>query len=492
MFRKSIRHHLQILSLSTLLLTIALPQIKADEIDEFLLEKMRRANIPGLQLAIVKDNKLIKKASYGLSNLQDQVTVKNHTPFPIFSMTKAFTGVAIMQLVAENKLSVNDPVSKHLDNLPKAWQPLTIRQLLSHTSGLPKILNGHWVDLIANGQPDQAWQEVLTLPMRYKSNTKFEYNQTGYILLGKIIDKLSGQPFTDYIQQNQLAKLDMPITSAAGFGHTENIVPNQARPYVAGNQGELKTLQITFDPFFRTAAGMSATATELANYVIALQQQKLLDKEHLKALWTPTLLDNGKTAGFSKLENGYALGWQTIGRVQHPAVSASGGDSNSMVIYPDDNLAIIVLTNKLGSLPIFFIDEIAGFYYPEMKAENGWGLSKGLFTLFQGMKKQGFNQAIVLADKIKASVQFDVQEINLLGYRYVAKNELAKAIEIFKLNVHLFPDNANAYDSLAETYAALGNITEAIINYEKVLELLPNNQHALKQLAWLKQKVSEG
>ncbi|CAM4081024.1 serine hydrolase domain-containing protein [Shewanella aquimarina] len=487
MFRKNIRLRLHVVSLSTLLLIGGLSQVKADEIDDFLLEKMRTANIPGLQLAVVKDNKLIKKASYGLSNLQDQVTVKNHTPFPIYSMTKAFTGVAIMQLAAENKLSVNDPLSKHLDDLPKAWQPLTIRQVLSHTSGLPKILNGHWVDLIANGQPEPAWQEVLTLPMRSETNTRFEYNQTGYILLGKIIDKLSGQPFANYIQQNQLAKLDMPITLAAGFAHTESIVPNQARPYFAGNQGKFQTVQITYDPFFRTAAGMSATATELANYAIALQQQKLLDKEHLKELWTPTRLNDGKTAGFSNLENGYALGWQTIGREQHPAVSASGGDATSMVIYPEDNLTIIVLTNKLGSLPIFFIDEIAGFYYPEMKAENGWGLSKDLFTLFQEMKTQGFNQAIALADKMKASAQFDVQEVNLLGYRYVAKNELAKALEIFKLNVHLFPDNANAYDSLAETYAALGNKPEAIAHYEKVLEFLPNNQHALKQLARLKQ-----
>ena len=100
MFRKNIRCSLHILSLSTLLLTSLLPQVKADEIDDFLLEKMRTANIPGLQLAIVKDNRLIKKASYGLSNLKDKITVQNHTPFPIFSMTKAFTGVAIMQLAA--------------------------------------------------------------------------------------------------------------------------------------------------------------------------------------------------------------------------------------------------------------------------------------------------------------------------------------------------------------------------------------------------------
>ncbi|ATC96913.1 serine hydrolase domain-containing protein [Pseudoalteromonas tunicata] len=483
----------KITSIITLLILLAsmglltsMSSVFADEIDDYLLDLMDKKNIPGLQLAIVKDNKIVKTGAYGLSNIQDGVSVKPYTPFPIFSMTKAFTGVAIMQLAAQGKLSPSDKISKHLDNLPKAWQSLTIRQLLSHTSGLPKILNGHGVDLIANGQPEPAWQEVQTLPMRYETNTRFEYNQTGYILLGKIIDKLSGQPFVDFIQQNQLKKVNMPITLAAGFAHTQAVVPHQARPYYSNGKGILDTLQINFDPFFRTAAGMSATATELAQYAIALEQEKLLDKKYLKELWTPTRLNNGKTAGFSELENGYALGWQTILREQHPAVSASGGDSNSTVIYPEDNLAIIVLTNKLGSLPIFFIDEIAGFYFPEMRAENGWGLSKDLFKLFQGMKTHGFEQAIALAEKMRSNAQFEVQEINLLGYQYVTNGKLDKALEIFKLNVYLFPENANAYDSLGETYASLGKIGEAIKNYQKVLELLPNNQNAVNQLKKLK------
>ncbi|WP_448563373.1 serine hydrolase [Thalassotalea ganghwensis] len=481
----------QLIKIMTLACTTFLGTISttfADEIDDYLVDIMKKKNIPGLQLAIVKDNKIIKTGAYGLSNIQDQVAVKEHTPFPIFSMTKAFTGVAIMQLAEQGKLSPSDKISTHLDGLPEAWQEVTIRQLLSHTSGIPKILNGNGVDLIANGQPDPAWQEVQTLPMRFETNTRFEYNQTGYILLGKIIDKLSGQPFVDYIQQNQLAKVDMPITLAAGFGHTSGIVPNQARPYVCCIQGQLQTLQIIFDPFFRTAAGMSATATELAKYTIALQQEKLLDSKHLKELWTPTRLKNGETAGFSQLENGYALGWQTILREQHPAVSASGGDSNSTVIYPEDNLAIVVLTNKLGSLPIFFIDEIAGFYFPEMKAENGWGLSKDLFKLFKDMEAHGFDQAITLAEKMKSTAKFDVQEINLWGYQYLNKKAFAKAIEIFKLNVHLFPDNANAYDSLGEAYAMFGDREKAIANYQKVLELLPNNKNALKQIALLKQQ----
>ncbi|GLX79441.1 hypothetical protein tinsulaeT_27810 [Thalassotalea insulae] len=487
MHKNIITRKINKLSLTAFLLIAWTSTAFADQIDDFLVKTMKEKNIPGLQLAIVKDHKIVKTAHYGLSNIQHQVQVTDNTPFPIFSMTKAFTGVAIMQLAAENKLAVSDKISKHLANLPKAWQDLTIRQLLSHTSGLPKILNGHGVDLIANGQPDPAWQKVLTLPMRFKTNTQFEYNQTGYILLGKIIDKLSGQPFVDHIQQNQLKEVPMPITLAAGFAHTQKIIPHQAQPYVTGASGKLENLQITFDPFFRTAAGMSATASELAQFILALQQEKLLTQQQLDTLWTPNILTNGKTAGFNDFENGYALGWQTISRNQHPAISASGGNANSMVIYPNDDLAIVVLTNKLGSLPINFIDEIAGFYFPEMKAENGWGMSKALFSLYQSIKAKGFTQAIAVAKQLqqKQGLTFDVAKINTLGYRYVFKKQLEKALEIFKLNVYLFPENANTYDSLGETYAALGNKKKAIENYQKVLELLPDNTHATKQLEML-------
>jgi CubicO group peptidase (beta-lactamase class C family) len=110
---------------------------------------------------------------------------------------------------------------------------------------------------------------------------------------------------------------------------------------------------------------MTSNATELATYAMALQQGKLLNPSSLKAMWTATTLRNGKTAGFSDLENGYALGWQVIGRDEHPAVSASGGNATTLVIYPQDDLIVVLLTNLVGALPIQFADDIASLYFAD-------------------------------------------------------------------------------------------------------------------------------
>lgn len=464
---------------------LSMSYAQADDIDEFLLKTMVEKNIPGLQIAIVKKNKIIKTGHYGLSNIQDSVAVKDNTVFPINSMTKLFTGVAIMQLVEQNKLYVTDKISQHLTDLPKEWNELTVKQLLAHTSGLPDIMSGHYVDLIADGSPEKAWDLVQTLPMESETNTRFSYNQTGYILLGKIIDKLSGQPFVDFITENQLRKIDMTITEQAGFSYFQFVIPNQARQYLFGRSGKLENLQGEFAPFLRTAAGMSSTAIELAQYAIALQQRKILSEySSLQALWSPAILKNGNTAGFSSLENGYALGWQVLARPKHPGVSASGANANTLVIYPEDDLTIVVLTNLIGGLPIQFVDEIAGFYIPEMKEVNGWGVTKSIFMLHKELKKLGFDKAISISLKLQRehNITFDVDELNSWGYKLMAKNNINKALEIFKLNVHLFPTVANTFDSLAETYATLGNIEKAILNYQNVLKLKPMNQHAKEQI----------
>ncbi|WP_444924108.1 serine hydrolase [Microbulbifer sp. DLAB2-AF] len=110
---------------------------------------------------------------------------------------------------------------------------------------------------------------------------------------------------------------------------------------------------------------MNSTATEIAQYLIALQSKKLI--KNLHSLWTPITLKNGQTAGFNRVENGYAIGWQVIDRDHHRAVSASGGNAATMIHYPEDKLSIVVLTNLIGGLPIQFVDKIAAEYIPEFK-----------------------------------------------------------------------------------------------------------------------------
>ena len=148
-----------VLSLS-LLMGLTSSLVNADEIDDFLRAEMLERKIPGLQLAVVKNGKIVKTASYGLANIQDAVAVDDDTVFSINSVTKAFTGVAVMQLVEQGKLELSAKISKYLPDLPVEWHNVTVKQLLTHTSGLPDIMNGDTGKLISNEGAKASWELV--------------------------------------------------------------------------------------------------------------------------------------------------------------------------------------------------------------------------------------------------------------------------------------------------------------------------------------------
>jgi CubicO group peptidase (beta-lactamase class C family) len=461
-------------------ITLVCNIVHADEIDDFIQAKMTEKRIPGMQLAVVRNNEIVKTASYGFSSLQHSVSVDKDTVFPIASITKGFVGVAIMQLVEQGKIELSEEISSYLPDLPKQWQSVTVRQLLTHTSGLPRIFSGYRASLIGGKGPDAAWQLVQKSPLESKVNTKWSYVQTNYILLGKIIDKVSGQPFEEFIAQNQLQKAKMPATEAAGFAGAQNVVAHQSMVYMYEQNGVLKSLNLDISRDMAPAAGMNSTATELARYVISLQKGDLFEKKSsLKTLWSPGKLNNGNMVGRNG-HQGYALGWEIIGRNEHPTVHIGGNASSVIRMYPKDNLSIVLLGNLIGSDPKTFTDEIAGFYVSDMKAENGFGLPKTAKPLFLALKNKSYENAIEVATDLQKSqsIRFGINDINDWGYMLINQNKKPQALEIFRLNTVLYPENANAWDSLAETYGALGNMEQAVKYYQKALKVNPDYANA--------------
>jgi CubicO group peptidase (beta-lactamase class C family) len=468
----------------------------ADEVDDFIRAEMTKRKIPGLQLAVVRDNKIIKVASYGLANIEDAVAVEDDTLFSINSITKAFAGVAVMQLVEQGKLDISASISTYLPDLPVAWQGLNIKQLMSHTSGLPAILApSDTVRLISDEGADASWALVQTLPNEFAVGSEYKYNQTNYVLIGRIIERVSGQSFADFINENQLQKVGMKRTEEAGFSNLNNVIPHSARRYTYYYGEELANIKAAdFPPLLYPAAGMSSTAVEIASWLIALQTGKLLEESSsIETLWTPAVLDNGQTQGFNDLLNGYALGWPVVVRDEHPALGPEGGDRAAFFVYPQDGMSIVVVTNLMGAVPSQFIDDVAGVYIPEMRRENGFGLSPALKILWRELEAKGYDKAMDVAQSLQATrdIQFAEADINRWGYSLVAQEKLQPALNVFLLNTHMFPDSANTYDSLAETHWRLGNIDAAIIGYEKVLKMQPDNEYAQRQLAKLKSVTNE-
>jgi len=464
--------------------------LTSDSINVFIKHKMQQKHIPALQLAVIRNNKIVKLNTYGTANLEYNIPATDESIFSINSITKAFTGVAIMQLAEEGKLKITDPISMYLDSLPAAWQKITLQQVLSHTSGLPDILDEDEM-ILGHGIEKLALQKVKSLPMEFNTGDKFSYNQTGYVLLGQIITKLSGMHFTTFIEERQFKVAGMHLTR---FGDSYDVVPNTAGAYrmtkMVDGQFTMNNTPgiayIQFPLFFRTAAGILSTAGDMGNWIIALKEGKLLkNKASIEAMWKPAILNDGKIGGFNGLTNGYALGWPTVTRDEHPAVGPVGGGRSALFVYLKDDLSIVVLTNLMGANPDQFIDEIAGFYIPEMHEANGFGLAPNLKKLRAQLLKKGFDKAVSIAlDLKKQDTTFRIEEksLNAWGYQLLNQKKTIEALNIFKLNTILYPGSANTYDSYAEVLEITGSKQDALTNYKKSLQLNPENKNALEQI----------
>jgi CubicO group peptidase (beta-lactamase class C family) len=326
----------------------------------FLKAKMAEMKIPALQVAVVVNGHVVMSEAYGTANIEQQISADRKTLFPINSATKSFTGVAIMQLVEAGLIDLEAPVSRYLEGLPESWRAIRIRQLLAHSSGLPNIVDQN--GLIGGGGEAKAWDIVRSLPMESVPGTGFSYNQTNYVLLARLIDKLSGRPFIAFFAKRQFKPAGM---TRARFGDGYDIVPGRVSVYIHGQAGrsDRKTdpekLYHWIDEIpesIRTGAGLYTNADELAQWIIALEKGGLLAKKSsVDRLWAADKFNDGKS-------NIWAMGWPILAGTSRRAVGGIGGGRSAFFVYPDDNVAVIVMTNMVGANPQNMIDTVADNY----------------------------------------------------------------------------------------------------------------------------------
>ena len=459
----------------------------AASIDAVVRAQMAKRSIPGAQVVVVRNGRIIYSGSFGIADLETGTAVSPATVFTLNSSTKSFTGVAVMQLVAEGKLSLDAPASHYLDDLPTAWNTVTLRQLLTHISGLPDVIiqpKGQGTGtLVGDGGEESAWATVKTLPLQSPAGTQYRYNQTNYVLLGKIIDKVTGTPFARFMKDRQFDPAGMRATT---FGDSRTIVPARARTYrYAGGavDGDMRSrpLEHAFDdftPFIRTAGGLNATAEDVGRWLAALQNDRLMAASARQTMWTPGRYNDGSATP-------WGLGWPLSDHGGHPVAAGIGGRRSAFFVYPRDDLAIVVLTNLAGANPEEFIDELAGQFLPDLLAVNGGGLPLPVKRLREALVRDGFATAPDAYARLRQRDKgFAIAEddLNRWGGTMLGDGAIDEAVNIFALNTRLYPKSANAHDSLAEGYEAKGARDLAIASYRMSLALDPGNGHAIARL----------
>lgn len=421
---------------------------QAERIDSVLKALLQREQFKGSILVAVGE-KTIYRNALGQTSAGSKQRFTPETVFNIASLAKAFTAMTIMMLAEENKLRYSDPVYKYLPELGNFSQNITIRHLLTHTSGIPDvgdlgIDNDGLTNAIAISSLQKQQQNFR------EPGQKYQYSNTGYLLLASITEKLSGKKYPYFLKERIFQPLNLTSTSISG-------------------------------PAFGMG-GMYSTVDDLLKWERSFYTEKLVSPAMLDSAFTPFAVKEGSST--------YGFGWNIVTRDGDRIIWHTGNTGNNRAFigrFIKDAIAVIILTegdSKRMEIADAIVNIIHGRPYKLPKISI-------VKKLYAAIMKEGITKGIEMYHNLKSAepknYDFGEGELNSLGYKLMGDQKKAEAIKIFELNTIVYPASSNAFDSLAEAWLNSGNKELAIKYYKKAVELDPYNLNSKNAL----QKISQ-
>jgi len=339
-------------------------QASLEKVDAFVRAEMARQKVPGVAMAIVQKGRVVAAKGYGIANVEHQVPVGPDTIFQSGSIGKQFTSTAIMLLVEQGKLGLEDPITKFFPDAPASWRAMTVRHLLTHTSGIPDYEEAKdgpaSVDLRHDYTEEELTRFAFKLTLEFPPGSRWNYSNTGYVLLGIIIHKTSGQFYGDLLRERVFAPLGM---KTARIISEEDIVPHRAAGYRLDN-GVLKNQEWVSPTLNTTADGaLYFSVRDLIAWDQGLRAGAILTARSWGQVYDPVKLNSGNRYP-------YGFGWSVDSLNGGLRLHHSGswqGFKSYISRYLGEELTIIVLANLAQADPGRFVDGIAGILVPALQ-----------------------------------------------------------------------------------------------------------------------------
>ena len=459
-------------------------QDKASKIDQLVSTYAKYGQFNGA--ALVADNgKVVYEKGVGLANMEWNIPNTPDTKFRLGSITKQFTATLVLQLVEQGKIKLDGKLIDYLPDYRKdTGVKVTIHNLLSHTSGIPSYtsLPGFFQNVSRNPfKVDDFIKQYASGDLEFEPGSKFVYDNSGYFLLGAIIEKVTGKPYEQVLKENIFDPVGM---KNSGYDHWGMIINQRATGYSRTPRGYQTAPYLDMSiPY--AAGSLYSTVEDLYLWDQALYGDKILSAKSKELMFKPNLNNYGY---------GFVMTKATLApptKLVVPVIQHSGGINgfNTLIVRMTNDKRLIVLLDNAED----------GQYLNKMVA----GIMSVLYDQPYDTPKRSIADAVmntITEQDVAASIKqyralktgptageydFGEMELNRLGYQLLQTKKVAEAIEIFKLNVETFPQSANAYDSLGEAYMAHGDKELSIANYKKSLELDPKNSNATKKIASL-------
>lgn len=369
------------------------PKQLTSEYDKILSEQFKPGET-GCAALVAKNGQVIYRKAFGMADLELNVPMQPEMVFRIGSITKQFTAIAILQLMEQGKLSLQDEITKFIPDYPMNGHSITIEHLLTHTSGIksytdvPEFQKYMRTDM----KPEEVIDLIKSNPMEFAPGTKWKYNNSGFFLLGYIIEKVSGQTYQEYLQENFFTPLGM---TSSCYGDDSKIIKLRASGYQPGSEGPVNADYMSM--YLPYAAGsVMSTVDDLYKWHRAVHSYMLVEKETLEMAHTPYRLSDGKSTG-------YGYGWFLSHLQGSPTIEHGGGINGYLtnsVYLPDEDVFVALFSNNNGKAPEFSSLKMAALAIGKPLKTTEMKLSETALNEFQGIyvNDMGREAKIVLED----------------------------------------------------------------------------------------------
>lgn len=443
-----------------------------NELNSFLNEYKANKNVPSISAGVSVNGKVIWLNAIGLADIENNVSAKTNTLYRIASISKSITAVAIMQLVEQNKIQLDEDARKYLPYFPaKKWK-FTVRQLLNHTAGIRNYRYGEFHSTQSFSSIRDAIRVVMDDSLQYEPSTRYLYTTLGYNLLAGIIESVSALSFEEYLTRNIFQPAEMSNTY---LEYQPKIISNKARGYIKNNFRKFENAQLADLSIKFPGGGMISTAEDLLKFAQNLLNAKLIKPSTLDSMLVPTILRNKDTINYGL---GFSFGIDQKGRKYFGHAGAGTGFSGELLVYPEKSLALAHLINlrdrDLDNPSRFLASIILDNVFEKPKKS----LADRLLDLFF---ETSIDSTLVKLDQLVADsstvFKTDVDELVTFGYDLISTGNYIDAIQYFKYMLSQKDNVPRYYIGLADAYLKDGNKGLARKNFQLAKTLDPKNKY---------------
>lgn len=455
-------------------------EVESNKYEDFLSEVYTKGQFNGNAL-ILEDGEIVFQGSFGIGNIDPIDSLNLNSIFRLGSVSKQFTAMGIMKLKESGQLSYDQDIKDFIPELP--YEGVTIRHLLTHVSGLPDymdMMNKNWKTELENDNPEKFVSGNIDLiemfaklkpQIRFEPGEKWEYSNTGYVLLASIVGRVSGMPFGRFLKEQIFEPAKMTNSSVYNYvSGNDPQMPLRVYGYRAELNGiDLVSTDIHYLNPVAGDGGVYSTLADLMKWDRILYTEDLISQNTLEEAFTPAVLNNGDTTT-------YGFGWGIGKSLSGKKVVAHSGGWVGFITYiyreVEENNCIIVLTNNSTRYFRTIIDPLKNILHDQPYEIPKMSISE---VIGKVILNDGVDDAIGQYKKLKTDkpdeYDFAENQLNRLGYQLMQLDRIDDAVEVFQLNQEEFSQSANVYDSFGDALLARGDTTNSLINFKEAFAM---------------------